>query len=137
MEKVLVHDESGTHKFILDHVYNQPMAIADRVDGDSDKYHEIINFNKALKCDVMDSMASDRMVVNELFENNPAIQAVLSKFLLTDSNGQHKDQKSAARLGAAAVEKIEAREDLNAQKSFSEIQAEYLESKVNLSNYLN
>lgn len=137
MEKVLVHDESGSHRFLLDHVYNQPMAILDRVDGDSDKYHEIMSFNKALKCDVMDSMASDREVVNELFENNPAIQAVLSKFLLTDSNGQHKDQKSAARLGAAAVEKIESREDLNAQKSFAEIQAEYLDSKVNLGKYLN
>lgn len=137
MDKVLVHDEKGTHRFILDQKYINPMALQDRVEGDSDRLHEIFNFNKSLRKDVMDSMASDREVVNQLFENTPAIQEVLSKFMLTDSNGQHKDQKSAARLGAAAVEKIEAREDLQAQKSFSELQAEYLASKVNLSNYTN
>jgi hypothetical protein len=137
MEKVLVHDESGTHRFILDQKYVNAMAIQDRVEGDSERLHEIFDFNKSLRNEVMDSMSSDREIVNNLFNNNTAIQDVLSKFLLTDSNGQHKNQKSAARLGAAAVEKFEAREDLNAEKSFSEIQREYLASKVDLSNYIN
>jgi hypothetical protein len=137
MEKVLVHDKTGAHRFILEQKFNNAMAIEDRFDNDTEMLSKIRNFNKNLEFEVLESMESDINVVNNLNQSNPALQDTLSKLILTDSNGQHKNQKSAARLGAAAVEKIEAREDLQAEKSFSELQAEYLASKVNLSNYIN
>ena len=38
-----------------------------------------------------------------MFEKNPALNDTLTKLILVDSKGQHKNERNANRLGEAAV----------------------------------
>lgn len=136
MERVMVHDEKGMYRFLLDEKHQMPMALADRSEGDSDYLHSVIQYNKGLQEKVLESMTEDYEVVSKLQINGmPAIDQVLSKFQLTDSNGQHKDQKSLARLTGGRV--VEMDRDVEKEMEFAEAQDEYWRSKVNLNEYLN
>jgi hypothetical protein len=127
-EKVLAENNDGTLRFMLEQKYEQPMALRDRQDGDAEQMQLVRGFNTELKSEIVELMGEDHRLVGELFENNPRLNDTLTKFVLTDSNGQHKDNKSAARLNPAPKQ-IE-------ETSWNVQQAEYLKNKCDINKYL-
>lgn len=136
--QILATSEEG-HRFVLSEKYIQPMALRERKEGDGAELAKINQFNKAIKADITDGMAEDYRTVEQLFINNPKLDGTLSKMVLIDSNGQHKDNKSAARLNGAKkqLEKQNRKAEIEEKKNWSQEQEEYLKEKVDLSNYLN
>ncbi|MDY3512990.1 hypothetical protein PG303_07165 [Riemerella anatipestifer] len=86
-----------TIEFMLEEKYIQPMALYDRKEGDAAELQKVFDFNANLKEDIIERGGRNREVLQELFIQNPKLE-VLQKMLITDSNGQHKDQKRAERL---------------------------------------
>jgi hypothetical protein len=90
---------------MLEEKYVQPMALADRTDGDALQLARVNQFNKAVKEDIINQLGEAHDRVIDLFNENPQIDETLSKLILVDSRGQHKNQRN--RLRAAQVEEIE------------------------------
>jgi len=99
-DQVLATTADGSLRFMLTEKYVQPMALRDRNDGDSDQLQLVKNFNKSIKAEITAGMAKDYELVEAVFNDNPKLSDTLTKLVLTDSAGQHKDNKSAARLSA-------------------------------------
>jgi len=138
-KKVLATSEDGTLRFVLEEKYLQPMALRDRKPGDSDQLKRIRGFNENLKAEITEGMAEDHHLVTELFENNPALEGTLAKLILVDSNGQHKNNKASARIGAArkVLAKQNKKLELAESRSWAQEQEEYLDSKIDLSKFIN
>lgn len=138
-ERVLAENPEGTIRYMLQEKYIQPMALYDRKDGDSDQLQLVRGFNKNLKQDIMAGMRADHQLVQGLFQDNPQLNDTLAKMMLCDSNGQHKDQKAALRLGNARKQlaRYEAKEKKQQEEDFEAAQLEYYKSKVDISKYLN
>ncbi len=97
---VLAVNEDGSLQYILEEKYIQPMALADRIEGDSDQLQRIRNYNKELEGEVIERRAVSGSTVREHMENTGLIEnETLKRLLITDSRGQHKNQKSVARTG--------------------------------------
>lgn len=135
---ILAINKDATFRFELTEKYDQPMALYDRKEGDSEQLAIVSGFNKALKNDILDGMKQDQQLVDNLFNENPKLSDTLTKLILVDSNGQHKDQKSAARLAGAQkiLEKQNRKETKEQEKSWQQEQEEYLSNKVDLNKYL-
>jgi hypothetical protein len=101
----------GSHQFLLQQKYIQPMAIYDQKPGDQKKLAEVSRFNKELVQKVIAASDENQLLVNSIFEEYEELNDTLVKHVLTDSNGQHKDQKTKQRLGAAKVAEIGTGED--------------------------
>jgi hypothetical protein len=128
-ERVLAENIDGTLRFMLQEKYEQPMALRDRKEGDADQLRLVRGFNKEMKSEILELMGSDHQIVDELFDTNPKLNDTLTKLVLTDSNGQHKNNKSQSRL-AAATHNDEKQSEWEAQQS------EYLNDKVDIDKYL-
>lgn len=105
MSQALAVSESGEYRFMLEEKYVQPMALADRKEGDALQLARVNAFNKAAKETIADQLCEAQERVLDLFNENPQIDQTLSKLILVDSQGQHKNQRN--RLKAAKVEEIE------------------------------
>ncbi len=138
LQKVLAINEDATLRFELTEKYIQPMALYDRKDNDSEELKLITDFNKNMKTGIMQVMKADNELVEELFLENPKLENTLTKLILTDSNGQHKDNRNAARLSTARkmLLKQNKKDIKTAEKSWQEKEQEYLNSKVNIDEYL-
>ena len=105
LSKVLAVSEDGEYRFMLEEKYVQPMALADRKEGDALQLARINQFNKAIKTEIANQLGEAHDKVIDLFNDNPQIDETLSKLILVDSRGQHKNQRN--RLRSAKVEEIE------------------------------
>jgi hypothetical protein len=92
----------GSHRFMLEQKQLQPMALYDRKEGDAKRLSDVSQYNKELKERVMDRMEETQKLVEEVFIENPQLNDTLSKLVLVDSKGQHKNNKSEARLKGAS-----------------------------------
>src|SRR5690606_21782994 len=101
-------EEFGTHKFLLDHKHDQPMALKDRKDSDAVELSRVNQFNRQLEGNLVERGARNYEVLNPIL-NRPELEGTLTKLLLVDSLGQHKDNKSQARLAVAKAKQIEQR----------------------------
>ncbi|MBA4133382.1 MAG: hypothetical protein C0525_01530 [Flavobacterium sp.] len=143
LSKVLVSDAKskggkleeviGTYEFLLEQKYVQPMALADRKEGDALKLQEVRSFNSNVIQYITDERTSNAKLVEDLFQN-PQLNDTLAKHLLVDSRGQHKDIKSNNRLKPVPVyidaEPMEKAESMHQQIS------EYNKSKIDINSYL-
>lgn len=140
LSQALAVSKDGSQRFIVEEKYHQPMAIADRVDGDTDKLKRITDFNKKVVNMIVDERADNARLL-EPFLDQPQLNDTLAKHLLTDSIGQHKNHKSKARLevstqAAKIALKQSKKEVKNHEKSFLDEQLEYYSEKVNINEYL-
>ncbi len=137
--QVVASSQDGSHRFLLSEKYVQPMALRERTENDSKQLAQVAGFNKGLKAEITEGMAEDYRTVDELFQNNPKLNGTLAKLVLVDSNGQHKDNKSAARLGVAqkVLAKQNKRIEIEESRNWAQEQDEYLKNKVDINNYLN
>ncbi|MCQ2351293.1 MAG: hypothetical protein MJ003_04890 [Paludibacteraceae bacterium] len=97
-KQVLAVSEDGSHRFMLEEKYVQPMALAERKDGDAEQLARVAQFNKKLETHITDRLSkawktTDRLMAEHANELDP----LLSRMLICDSNGQHKDRKNAKR----------------------------------------
>ncbi len=108
LEEVLAVNEDGSLRFMLTEKYVQPMALADRKEGDAEKLAEVTEFNNhKLIPHVIEAQVESQRLVEQLFSNNPQLENTLSRSLLCDSNGQHKDRRNERRLKQAQVIEVQ------------------------------
>lgn len=104
----------GNVRFMLIRKFMQPMALRDRSEGDYDEMQRVNRFNADLDNYVIESRRQSRQVVDEFFEENAyKLNDTLTKHVLTDSLGQHKDRRNevAGRASATAIMPAVAEED--------------------------
>ena len=141
LSQILVVSSDDKNKFLLQEKYIQPMALYDRTEGDAEELHKVFAYNEQVEDYIIEERATSSRIVSNMMQDNPALEDTLAKHLLTDSLGQHKNQKSKARLktaeqAKAKVIEIEANAKERKQTSWQEEQDEYLSDKVDLNEYL-
>lgn len=97
-------EEVGTLQFLLEEKYIQPMALYDRKDGDAEQLQKIFNHNKALENHVIQKNIETDTILQELHQRNPQLE-LLSKLMISDSNGQHKIQKQKSDTSVSELAK--------------------------------
>lgn len=116
LHEVLAVSEDGTRRYMLEEKYVQPMALADRKPGDAEQLQRVHDYNKALEAEtgrrLADHFEDARRVIERAAElpihGTPVLGACIEdRLLLTDSRGQHKDNRSRKRLAAADIEALE------------------------------
>lgn len=105
--KILAMNEDNTRRFVLEEKYLQPMALKDRKEGDSEQLQRVNQFNKEAKEYITDFRADTGDTAREFFMKNKELDETLAKFVITDNNGQHKDNKNIGRARNKPIE-IEA-----------------------------
>lgn len=96
VSKVLAINSDETLRFMLEEKYVQPMALKDRKPGDSGELQRVRDFKDLQEKQATDFRAQniEKMVsVMPLMLQNDT----LSKLMLTDSHGQHKDRRNDGR----------------------------------------
>ncbi len=95
--KAMAINEDETLQFMLEEKYVQPMALVDRTAGDSEELQRVHEFNYQRQVRNYETMCEHEETFIDLVHGNREL-ATLSKLLIPDSTGQHKDQRNAARL---------------------------------------
>lgn len=99
LSKVLAVNENESLRYILEEKYIQPMALAERKEGDSEQLKRINDYNSEHIKMITERRAKSGTIVREhLSEHNLVESETLKRLLITDSEGQHKKQKNKARL---------------------------------------
>ncbi|MDO4725951.1 MAG: hypothetical protein Q4A56_01845 [Porphyromonadaceae bacterium] len=127
LSKALAVNADGTLRYMLEEKYVQPMALMDRQEGDAEQLAKVWQYNERLKEYVIDVHTQADATLREASIENPRISDTLSKLMITDSTGQHKNVKSRLRLTEATAEVVE---DTASERK------EWLRSKVNLEEYI-
>ncbi len=140
LTQVLAVSTCGSERFLLEPKYIEPMAIADREDGDMDRYSKIEKYNEQIKNEIIQEHIEDAKVLDPFLQGS-TIQNTMAKLLLTDSLGQHKNHKSSARIQAskqAAVISVKhtKKQEETEQKTFAQQQDEYYKTIVNIEEFL-
>ncbi len=138
-ESVLAINDDGSLRFSLSEKYLQPMALRERKEEDTIQLKRIRDYNQTMKEEITEKMAKDYQVVDDMFERNPQLNGTLAKLVLVDSTGQHKDNRNANRLKGAQklLEKQTKAEERQQEVSWSQQQEDYLNSKIDVTKYLN
>lgn len=133
-------EEIGTLKIMLEAKYIQPMALYDRQDGDAAELKRIDSYNEQLEQTIIDRGISNRKKLDDLFISNPQLNDTLTKLVLTDSAGQHKNNRNASRL-IQNSETIEIKQSRKASKQeadqFHAMREAYIDGKLNINDFLN
>ncbi len=108
LSEVLAVSSDGTLRFMLSEKYVQPMALADRKEGDAKHLQRVEEFNRQLESHVTAQLAQNCAAGAEAIRELPQADT-LHRLLLCDSNGQHKLPKAQRRLKAVDVEAIEVK----------------------------
>ena len=108
LSEVLAVNEDGSLRFMLNEKYVQPMALADRKEGDAEQLQRVRDFNRELEEHVTAQLALRYEAGAEAIKEFPQTDT-LHRLLLCDSNGQHKLPKAQSRLKAVDVEAIEVK----------------------------
>lgn len=105
---ILVENKQKTEQFLLTLKDEQPMALKDRKPGDYEKLAAIWKFNKDIEAHVTRVLCEHQQRAIDQVHVERRDYEMLSKALITDSKGQHKSVKAAARLAIAPVDAFEA-----------------------------
>lgn len=154
LSTVLVTDKTEKERFLLQDKFVQPIALADRKEGDYTELKVVDSYNKAvLEPYVTEKISGANELAYSVWENTPALRGKLSGLLLSDSRGQHKDylkpaalMKSEEDLAAEMEEKEKKaivqvqerrvrKEKRQAAKEHEAIYDAYLEETVDYSKY--
>lgn len=96
LRTVLAINEDATLRFILEEKYIQPMALKDRKPGDAGQLQRVKDHNEQLEKQVSDFRAKQVEALGPVLEILPQLDT-LSKLLITDSCGQHKNNRNELR----------------------------------------
>lgn len=107
-QTVLAVNADGTLRYMLEQKYVQPMALADRKEGDAQQLERVRTFDKQLEDHVIAEQAATYKTIENMAQRHPELD-ILRRFCLLDSHGQHKLPKAQARLSAQDIEAIEVK----------------------------
>lgn len=108
LTQVLAVNEAGTRRYMLEEKYVQPMALADRQEGDAQQLERVRTYNKQLEAHTAERMALAFHTTQRIIEGTPALRgSIEDRLLITDSRGQHKDRRSQKRLTADDIDALE------------------------------
>jgi hypothetical protein len=97
LSEALAVNDDGTLRFLLREKHIQPMALRERKDGDAEVLTEVVRFNKMLEAAITERRSESFEHVQELVNEHPQLNETLTKLLLVDSRGQHKDERNAGQ----------------------------------------
>lgn len=138
-DEILVYQEGGGVRFLLEKKHVQPMALLEQTPNDRVELKKVRDFNKYLTGKIAEKAFQDAEIVESLLTKTPELDT-LSKLLLVDSNGQHKDQRNRAKIQAKTqklLQKQEKKEEKQKSDNWRELQTSYLRAKVDINQYLN
>ena len=108
LHEVLAVSEDGTRRYMLEEKYVQPMALADRTEADNRELQRVRAYNKQLEARTAERLALSYQQAEQLISGTPSLRgSIEDRLLVTDSRGQHKDNRSRKRLAAADIEALE------------------------------
>lgn len=113
MSTALAVNEDESLQFILESKYVQPMALIERSEGDYEQMRRVIDYNEAQAKEIITAIGGYQERAKGLIEDMPGATAeleTLQKLLITDSRGQHKNQRNVARL-KPMTDAVEIKED--------------------------
>ncbi len=140
MSRVLAFNVKENIQFELDEKYVQPMDLYTQEREDRAELGRIRKFNNYLEMKILSEFAEDVEVLDEMvFDNKKVIDETLEKLVITDSVGQHKDQRNGVRAEKARkkVEKLNAKIERQTERDRQQQEDEYLRNKRDYSKYLN
>lgn len=105
LSQVLAVNEDASLRFILEKKYIQPMALKDRKPGDSGQLQRVKDYNDQLEKHIIDRNEKMVEALTPVLQMLPQLDT-LSKLLITDSAGQHKNQRNANRAIKQQAEDI-------------------------------
>ncbi|MCQ2314378.1 MAG: hypothetical protein MJZ56_04300 [Bacteroidales bacterium] len=108
--RVLAVNEDETLRFMLEEKYVQPMALADRREGDRAELDRVLDFNRRQENRITERLGGYLDTAAALIDNTKALDT-LQKLMITDSRGQHKDRRNDARLAIEANTVFETTEE--------------------------
>lgn len=108
--RVLAVNEDETLRFMLEEKYVQPMALADRREGDRAELDRVLDFNRRQENRITERLGGYLDTAAALIDNTKALDT-LQKLMITDSRGQHKDRRNDARLAIEAKTVFETVEE--------------------------
>jgi hypothetical protein len=116
-------EETGIH-FTLEEKYIQPMALADRREGDFEQLQRIRDYNRERVDEIIELRRSNMEIIQKMYDENSdrLLVDTTMKMIITDSRGQHKDVRNAA-LGRG--EKIELPVSVESQTAGTGDEYEY------------
>ena len=108
LSEVLAVNEDGSRRYMLREKYVQPMALAERKEGDAEQLAAVRDFNKQLESHVTEKLGVAYETVDRMIRDTDRQAALLlGRLLLTDSHGQHKLPAAQQRMSAAAIADVE------------------------------
>ncbi|MDN3673111.1 hypothetical protein QWY99_08630 [Flavobacterium branchiarum] len=131
-------NEVGTYQFMLTEKYIQPMALAERQEGDALQLQGVKDYNNSVLEYITDEVHHRAELSESLFQR-PELKDTLAKLLLVDSRGQHKDRRNDNRLAEKTKELIEVQTTVvkkEAKESWLIQQQEYNKSRININEYI-
>lgn len=139
LKEAIAVSPNGEFRFELEQKYIQPMALAEQSEDDAFQRQRIKNFNSEVTDFITNERQRNQELLMPLFEN-PLLNDTLTKHLLVDSNGQHKNQRSHQKNLQANATKMLLRQEKaikkQVEKTWLEEQNEYIKNKVDLNKYL-
>ncbi|AOW11316.1 hypothetical protein EM308_08225 [Flavobacterium gilvum] len=139
LSEVLAISTDQKHRFMLQEKHIGSMAIAEQSEQDTIHMKMVRDYNKNAIQYIADTRGDNANVLDQFFNQNPLLNDTLAKHLLTDSRGQHKDNKSQQRLQPEAEKVLLKQERIiqkAAEKSWQDEQDEYINNKIDLNNYI-
>ncbi len=97
LDNVLAVNGDETLRFMLEAKYVQPMALVERGERDAEELNRIREFNREYEDSVTNRLGEIAGTMNELATSRSLDEDTLSKLMITDSVGQHKNRRSEAR----------------------------------------
>lgn len=124
-----VAEIEGKYEFYLEEKHIQPMALAERSEGDAEQLQLVKNYNQSIINDITQQRQKNYELIEPVI-NDPRLNDTLAKHLLVDSSGQHKNRKSIERVSPkikeAPVEQSVTQKDIN----------EFNQQKIDINAYL-
>ncbi len=110
LSHVLAVSEDGMRRYMLEEKYVQPMALADRKDEDAEQLERVRDYNRRLEAQTAERMAQAYHRTGEIIARTPTLRgSIEDRLLITDSQGQHKDNRSRKRLTASDIDALEVK----------------------------
>ena len=98
LSTVMAESADGQYRYILERKYEQPMALIDRTDEATAELQRVRKFKQEVRDHVTSTLANAACKVEEVIRENPnAIDTTVSRLMICDSKGQHKDHKTERR----------------------------------------
>ncbi len=137
MDKVLAYNEDRQLNFTLEEKYIQPMDLYSQEREDQEQLNRGRTFNRFMQNYIMEAAEADYEEMDSLLSDKKIENETLEKILLTDSLGQHKDQKRAKiqKTAQKVLKNEEKKQDQRDHKTWSDQQREFHQKQVDINKF--